>query len=236
MTQKPEAATPSNDNTQSDTDASAPDTLSGEQEAMESLAEAIRNATSDAPPTTDSEAVDDPTPRIAELEAENAALRDKALRATADAENTRRRAEREQKETTKFAVTGFARDLISVFENLSRASASISDEARKADAQLNNLAMGVDMTLSEMTQAFAKHQITRIDPMGQPFDHNLHQAMNKVETTEHPEGTVVQVLQAAYTIHDRLLQPALVAVATAPKSTDNQSGGDEAPQHVDTQA
>lgn len=171
--------------------------------------------------------------RIAELEAENAALRDKALRAVADAENTRRRAEREQRDASRFAVTNFARDLISVYENLNRATASISEEARKADAQLGNLAMGVDLTLGELQQVFAKHHIERIDPTGQPYDHNLHQAMSKIETTEHPEGTVVQVLQAAYRLHDRLLQPALVAVATAPSagSATEEPGG-----HVDTQA
>jgi molecular chaperone GrpE len=94
------------------------------------------------------------------------------------------------------------------------------------------------MTLAELTRVFEKHQIRRIDPMGEAFDHNFHQAMRKVETTEYPAGTVVQVMQAAYVLHDRLLQPAFVAVATAPASAPVSQGNpsDGTAQHVDTHA
>lgn len=216
---------------QSATDETAPEGLAGEQAALDALADAMRSASS--------ESDDEQTQRIAELEAEIEKLKEQLMRSAAEAENIRRRAEREQQETTKYAKTSFARDLISVYENLMRASTSISDEARQQDQQLGNLATGVDMTLNELAQAFSKNNIQRIDPTGQPFDHNLHQAMNKVETSEYPEGSVVHVLQAAYTIHDRLLQPALVTVATKPAG-DTASGqgesNDSDAHNVDTQA
>ena len=94
--------------------------------------------------------------------------------------------------------------------------------------------MGVDLTLNELKRVFEKHHIKRIDPTGQMFDHNYHQAMMKIETADHPEGTVVQMLQAAYVLHDRLLQPAFVGVATSPSSPNSSS--DDTHRHVDTQA
>jgi molecular chaperone GrpE len=200
----------------------------GEMDAMASMMEALKQATSMMTPEATLEA------RIAEVEKQSAEYRDQALRTAAELENTRKRAEREKQEANKFAITNFAKDLVSVFENLSRASASISAEARATDATINNLAMGVELTLNELSRVFDKYQIQRIDPMGEPFDHNFHQAMMKIETNEHPEGTVVQVLQAAYVLHDRLLQPAFVGVATTPASSASPTQG--ASHHVDTQA
>jgi molecular chaperone GrpE len=168
--------------------------------------------------------------KIAELEAEKAELQDKLLRIAAESENIRRRAERDVQEGSKFAITNFARDLVSVFENLHRATTSITDEMRESSQHFANLAMGVQMTLKEMEKVFAKQKIIRIDPTGEPFNHQLHQAMTKIEDASKPEGTIVQVFQAAYTIHDRLLQPALVAVATAPSQPEADIN------HVDTQA
>ena len=202
--------------------------LSGEEAAMQSLADALKAANSEEADAEDSLAA--ALQEVDTLKAENAELKDRALRSAAEAENIRKRAERSQAETSKYAVTGFAKDLVSVFENLIRATASITEETRAENEQVNNLAVGVDLTKNELEQVFAKHHITRIDPMGEKFDHNKHQAMLKVDTDEHESGTIVQVLQAGYMIHDRLLQPALVGVA----KSSNISG--DAPQHVDTQA
>lgn len=148
-----------------------------------------------------------------EKDKEIAALKDQALRGLAEAENTRRRAERELGDMSKYAVTGFARDLVSVIENLQRAVESISPELKEAQPAVGNLAVGVEMTLKELLGVFERNGIKRIDPLGQKFDHNLHQAVAQVETPDAEPGTVVQVLQAGYVIHDRLLRPAMVGVA-----------------------
>lgn len=163
---------------------------------------------------------------LEQKEAELSALKDQALRALAEAENTRRRAERDVQESAKYATTSFARDLVSVLENLQRATASIPDTLKAEQPAVANLATGVEMTLNELLGAFEKHGIKRIDPMGQKFDHNLHQAVAQLPTPDAEEGTVVQVLQAGYTIHDRLLRPAMVGVAMK----------GEAAKQVDTKA
>jgi molecular chaperone GrpE len=148
-------------------------------------------------------------------ESELAAMKDQALRALAEAENTRRRAERELADMSKYAVTGFARDLVGVIENLQRAVDSIPPDLKESQPAVANLAVGVEMTLSELLGIFNRQGIKRIDPMGQKFDHNFHQAVAQIETPDAEAGTVVQVLQAGYVIHDRLLRPAMVGVAAA---------------------
>lgn len=156
---------------------------------------------------------------LEEKERELAGMKDQALRALADAENTRRRSERELADMNKYAVTNFARDLVNVLENLQRATDAIPAELKQNNPAVGNLAMGVDMTLKELVSVFERHGIKRIDPLGQKFDHNYHQAVAQIESAEAEAGTVVQVLQAGYTIHDRLLRPAMVGVATANNST-----------------
>jgi molecular chaperone GrpE len=199
-------------------------TAKTEADILHSLVEAMQQDASDAE--------ESPEPsELEQLQSENAELKDKLLRAIAEGDNIRRRAERDLQENSKFAITGFARDLVSVFENLHRASSSITEEMRRDNPHVNNLAMGVQMTLKEMESVLGKHKVQRHDPMGEMFNHQLHQAMTKIETADHPEGTIMQVMQAAYTIHERLLQPALVAVAAAPAS----SSSPESP-HVDTTA
>lgn len=164
------------------------------------------------PPADAGQAVT-PEARIAELEAEVARLKDQALRALADAENTRRRAQRDIEDNSKYAVANFARDVLPVGDNLRRALDSIPAEARQSDERLENFAAGVELTERELLAVLERYGIRRVDPVGQPFDHNLHQAMMQVESAEHPAGTVVQVFQPGYTIHGRLLRPAMVTVA-----------------------
>lgn len=151
--------------------------------------------------------------RVAELEAEVTKLKDQALRAMAEAENTRRRAQREIDENNKYAVSNIARDVLPIADNLRRALDGISDEARKADERLDKFATGVELTEREFLATLERHHIKRIEALGKPFDHNLHQAVMQVDVPDKPAGTVVQVLQSGYTIHDRLLRPAMVAVA-----------------------
>ena len=148
-------------------------------------------------------------------DAEIAALKDQSLRALAEVENIRRRAEREQADTSKYAVSKFAGDLVSVLENLMRATSSITEEQRESSPVFKNLAVGVEMTQQELLSIFEKYGIRRIDPLGQKFDHQLHQAVAQIASADAEAGTVVQVLQAGYVIHDRLLRPAMVGVATS---------------------
>lgn len=156
---------------------------------------------------------DDSAQRIAALEAEVAKLKDQALRALAEAENTRRRMQREMEDNNKFAVSGFARDILPVADNLRRALDSITPEMRAGDERLDKFAAGVELTDRELMAVLERHNIRRVDPVGQPFDPNLHQAMMEVDSPGQAPGTVVHVVQAGYTMHGRLLRPAMVTVA-----------------------
>ena len=156
---------------------------------------------------------------IAQLQSELAAAKDQAIRAVAEVENIRKRTQREMEDARKFAISGFARELVDVLDNLHRACESIPEEERNTNAQLASLATGVEMTLKSLEAAFEKFGIKRIQPMGEKFDHNLHQAVVQVEDTDAEAGTVVQVLQAGYTLHDRLLRPAMVGVSKGDKPT-----------------
>lgn len=147
------------------------------------------------------------------LREENAKLKDQMLRALADAENTRRRAEREKEDTAKYAVTKFARDILNVADNLGRAMAAVPAEAKENNPAMTTLLEGVEATERELLVAFEKHGVTRIEPLDEKFDPNFHQAMFEVENTGRPSGTVVQVMAAGYVLNGRLLRPAMVGVA-----------------------
>ena len=151
------------------------------------------------------------------LKEENAQLKDKLLRTLADMENLRKRSEREKAEATLYAASNFARDLLSVADNFSRALAAVTPEQRAAaDEMSSNLVAGIEVTERELINVLERHGIRRIDAMGQKFDPNMHQAMFEVPTADHPAGTVVQVMQNGYAIGNRCLRPALVGVAKAP--------------------
>jgi molecular chaperone GrpE len=150
---------------------------------------------------------------IASLNAEVTSLKDQLLRALAETENVRRRTARERDETAKYAITGFAREMASVADNLNRALEAVPVEAIAADPTLKAFADGVVLTEKELLAALDRHGVKRIDPLGERFDHNLHQAMFELPGTGQPAGTIVQVMQPGYTIHDRLLRPALVGLA-----------------------
>jgi molecular chaperone GrpE len=170
---------------------------------------------------------------LAEANAKVADLKDQALRALAETENVRRRLQRDRDDALKYAASGFAKDLLPVADNLRRALDAIPKDALESDEALRTLATGVEMTERLLLAALERHQIKRIEALGQKFDSNLHQAMFEVAGSGQPAGTVVQVMESGYTIHDRLLRPALVGVAKAePASagngaapTTNGSGG-----------
>jgi molecular chaperone GrpE len=172
-----------------------------------------------APPSEAAANENDP---LAAASAEKAALvaavdelRDKYLRAVAEAENVRKRAEREIAESRAYGIAYFARDILGVTDNLTRALEAIDPEARAtAEGTLKALLDGIDLTQRELQKALEKHGIRRLDPTGEKFDPNYHQAMYEVPDLNVAAGTVVQVMQTGYAIGDRVLRPALVAVAT----------------------
>jgi molecular chaperone GrpE len=166
------------------------------------------------------------SPREAELQAELADTKDRLLRALAETENLRRRSMRDLQDAHKYAITNFARELLEVADNLSRALDAVPPRARDDIEFVRNLADGIAMTEKALLTSFERHQIAKVIPaIGEKFDHNRHQAMFEVESTEQPPGTVVQVLQPGYTIAERLLRPALVAVAKAPAGQAPGPGG-----------
>lgn len=154
------------------------------------------------------------------LKAENADLRDRFLRLAAEMDNLRRRTDREIKDAKSYAVTGFARDMLSVSDNLRRAIETLPEEARAAaDATLTALIEGVEMTERGMLATLERHGVRKIEAEGQKFDPNFHQAMFEVPNPNVPNNTVVQVVQAGYAIGERVLRPAMVGVAKGgPKS------------------
>jgi molecular chaperone GrpE len=150
--------------------------------------------------------------RIAELEEDLAGVKDRLLRSLAEQENIRRRAERDREDAVRYAASELVRDLLITADNLRRAIESVPGEDA-LNEQARQLLTGVEATERVLLDAFERNGIRRIDPLGQPFDPNLHQAMFEVEEPGRPAGTVVQVLQPGYLYHDRLLRPAMVAVA-----------------------
>lgn len=154
--------------------------------------------------------------RVGELEAEQTQMKDQVLRALAEAENTRRRAQREIEERERFALTNFARELTSVVDNLRRALEAVTPDLRAANPKFDQFAQGVELTEREFMAILDRSGIKRVVPNGQAFDHNLHQAIAQTESAEHAPGTVMQVVQAGYTLNGRILRPAMVVVAKAP--------------------
>ena len=152
---------------------------------------------------------------IQQLEVEITSLKDQLLRALAEVENIRRRADRERLEASQYAITKFARDILSINDNLARALETIPNELTLQNDSLTKFIEGVRLTERELNNTFERHHLKKISPLGEVFDHNFHQAIMEIPTTDHVAGTVVQVLQTGYSIQDRLLRPAMVSVAKA---------------------
>lgn len=161
---------------------------------------------------------------VEEMAAEINGLKDQLLRALADAENTRRRSKKEIEDGRAYAVNNFAKDMLAVADNFRRAMEAIPPDA--TDPVVKNLVTGVEMTERQLLSTLERYGIRKMEPMGKLFDPNYHQVMAEIDDASHPAGTIVQVLQAGYMIHDRLLREALVAVS---------KGGPQA-SRVDTSA
>ena len=175
------------------------------------MAEETRNAEQ---PQDEPEVASSPAEQIAALAAAVDELRDKFLRAVAETDNVRKRAEREVAEARTYGIANFAREVIGVADNLSRALEAIPPEARaSADETLKALLDGVDLTSRELNKALQKQGIRTLDPVGEKFDPNFHQAMFEIPDANVSAGMVVQVVQTGYAIGDRVLRPALVGVS-----------------------
>ena len=145
---------------------------------------------------------------------EAAQLKDQLLRTMAELENLRKRTAREQEETAKYAVTGFARDILNVCDNLRRALEAVPAGAADEDQALKSFVDGVELTENELLNILGKYGVKKIIPnQGDEFDHNLHQAMLEIESDNYAPGAIAVIMQAGYVIHDRLLRPALVGIA-----------------------
>ena len=142
-----------------------------------------------------------------------AKTKDQLLRLAAEFENYKRRTSKEIEEAHKFAMSKFARDLIDVLENLHRAESSFSTEVLESNDSFKAIFSGIELTKKSLIDVFEKYGIKRIDPIGEQFNHDYHQAIMQVPSKTHANGEVVQVIQAGYVMNDRLLRPALVAVA-----------------------
>ena len=173
----------------------------GEEEAPESDVPESDVSKSDAPPTYE------------ELLSDVASLKDQLLRALAETENVRRRAERDKADLSKYAVANFAREVLGVADNLRRAVEAVDKDTVEGNEDLRNLHVGIEMTQKALEASYERFGIKPIEAMGEKFNHNFHQAMFEVEDPERPEGVVVQEIQTGYMIHDRLLRPAMVGVS-----------------------
>ena len=192
---------------------------------------------SDTRPPSDSdtvptgEAAMQPEPAVAprpstSLDRELAEAKDRLLRALADMDNMRKRTEREVADSRVYGISNFARDILGVADNMHRAMQALDDELRaKADEATKALLEGVELTERELMNVLEKHGVTRVEPLGQKFDPNRHQAMYEIEDASVPSGSVIQVMQAGYLIGERVLRPALVAVSKGggkpPPANDN---------------
>jgi molecular chaperone GrpE len=165
--------------------------------------------------------------RLAATEAELAETKDRLLRALAETENVRRRMQRERDDAQKFGAGAFAKDLLSPVDNLRRALDAMP-ESELSDPRAKSLRDGVAATERELLAAFERHGLKRIDPKGELFDHNFHQAVFEAERPDVPAGTIVEVLQPGYVLHDRLLRPAMVGVAKGGARAAPKTGGDAA--------
>jgi len=174
-----------------------------------------------------------PADPLAEAQREAADYRDKLLRTLAEMENLRKRTEREIADARAYGITGFAREVLAVADNMHRALEAIGPELREtADVKVKSLIEGVELTERELLKALEKYGVKKFSPEGQKFDPNFHQAMFEMENPELPPGHVAQVMQAGYMIGERVLRPAMVGVSKAaakpaPASANDNPGPSE---------
>jgi molecular chaperone GrpE len=179
------------------------------EDSYESAADSYKETT---PPLDEAKTEQDPRDaKIAELESANAQIKDQAIRALAEAENARKRAVKDREDAGKFAVSKFARDLLSVADNLRRA---LDAMPKDADETTKNLIAGIEATERELLGAFDRNGIQKIEPIGETFDPNAHEVMFEIPAPQgQPAGTILQVMEAGYLLNGRVIRPARVGVA-----------------------
>ena len=161
--------------------------------------------------------------------------KDQMIRAVAEAENTRRRAAKEREDKRKFAITGFAKDLLAVSDNLRRALEAIPEELLNDQPQVKNLVDGIEATERELLRSFEKNGIVKVEPKEEIFNPNMHEVMFEAPGTGKPAGTIIQIMEPGYMLHDRLLRPARVGVAKD-DGTNPPAGNPHPGDHIDTEA
>lgn len=183
-------------------------------------------------PKDQEEAETSPEDLIEKLNEEITSLKDQRLRAIAELENFRKRAEKDQSDALKYGISNFAKEIINIRDNIERAQSSISDEAKNNEA-IKSVIEGIDLIAQSVVSTFEKIGIKKIESLNEKFDHNLHQAMMEIENEELEPGTIVQELIPGYTLHDRLLRPAMVGVSK--KSKKNEDNADKsAPEEIES--
>ena len=183
-------------------------------------------------PKDQEEAEISPEDLIEKLNEEITSLKDQRLRAIAELENFRKRAEKDQSDALKYGISNFAKEIINIRDNIERAQSSISDEAKNNEA-IKSVIEGIDLIAQSVVSTFEKIGIKKIESLNEKFDHNLHQAMMEIETEELEPGTIVQELIPGYTLHDRLLRPAMVGVSKKLKK--NEDNADKsAPEEIES--
>ena len=190
--------------------------MTAHSKAQEGMAETVEAVLAEDAAPEEEVALDPRDAEITTLKEEVAASKDRLLRVAAEMENLRKRTEREKAEATLYAATNFARDLLSVADNLRRALAALTAEEREAAGEVEkNLIAGVEVTERELLQVFQRHGIRKIETVGQKFDPNFHQAIYEVPTSAKPPGIVMEELQSGYAVGERCLRPAMVGVSKA---------------------
>jgi len=183
-------------------------------------------------PKDQEEAEISPEDLIEKLNEEITSLKDQRLRAIAELENFRKRAEKDQSDALKYGISNFAKEIINIRDNIERAQSSISDEAKNNEA-IKSVIEGIDLIAQSVVSTFEKIGIKKIESLNEKFDHNLHQAMMEIENDDLEPGTIVQELIPGYTLHDRLLRPAMVGVSK--KSKKNEDNADKsAPEEIES--
>ena len=193
-----------------------------QKEESDDIEELKKENTNENPSESDTPISDEDI--ILKLNEEISNLKDQRLRAIAELENFRKRAEKDQSDALKYGVTNFAKEIINIKDNIERAQSSISDEVKTNDA-VKSVVEGLDLIAQATVSTFEKIGIKKVESINQKFDHNLHQAMMEIEKDEMEPGTIVQEILPGYTLHDRLLRPAMVGVSK--NTQENQDNKDK---------
>ena len=190
-----------------------------EEQDLENPSSEKEEQVSESPKEKEEEEIS-PEDLIEKLNEEITGLKDQRLRAIAELENFRKRAEKDQSDALKYGISNFAKEIINIRDNIERAQSSISEEAKNNES-IKSVIEGIDLIAQSVVSTFEKIGIKKIESLNEKFDHNLHQAMMEIENDDLEPGTIVQELIPGYTLHDRLLRPAMVGVSKKTKKNDD---------------